>query len=191
MHTTTPPLPKELESTTTIRFQDCDPYGHLNNARYIDYFMNARVDHVAAAYNFHIFDRMSTDNEAWIVTHTQIRYVWPARFNEQVLIRTRLLDVSERVLLLEAQMVSADGTRLLALAWIEFMIVDAATGRPKRHSPELMAFFESVRVDGGYDPQGFNEHVAEVKRQLRRGVISDLAVQPEPLAASQPGNGSA
>jgi acyl-CoA thioester hydrolase len=32
-----PILSKELESTAVIRFQDCDPFGHLNNARYIDY----------------------------------------------------------------------------------------------------------------------------------------------------------
>ena len=28
------------------RFSDCDPFGHLNNARYIDYFINAREDHL-------------------------------------------------------------------------------------------------------------------------------------------------
>ena len=31
----------------TVRFQDCDPFGHLNNARYIDYFLNARQDQIA------------------------------------------------------------------------------------------------------------------------------------------------
>ncbi len=33
---------KEPETQIVIRFQDCDPFGHLNNARYIDYFVNAR-----------------------------------------------------------------------------------------------------------------------------------------------------
>lgn len=141
-----------------------------------------RVDQVAAAYDFHIFDRMHTDNESWIVTHTQIRYVWPARFNEQVRIRTRLIDVSERVMTLEMWMLSADGKRLLALAWIEFMIVDATTGRPKRHSQDLMDFFNGVRVDGPYDPQGFNARVGAVKRQVRRGVSHEVALQPEPVA---------
>jgi acyl-CoA thioester hydrolase len=30
----------------TVRFNDCDPLGHLNNSKYIDYFLNAREDHL-------------------------------------------------------------------------------------------------------------------------------------------------
>ena len=30
---------KTPESTRIVRFQDCDPYGHLNNAKYIDYLL--------------------------------------------------------------------------------------------------------------------------------------------------------
>ena len=41
--------PGILSSTAIIRFQDCDPYSHLNNGRYLDYFMNAREDQVWAA----------------------------------------------------------------------------------------------------------------------------------------------
>lgn len=178
MNTLTQTLPKELESTAVIRFNDCDPYGHLNNARYIDYFMNARVDQVAAAYNFHIFDRLHTHNESWIVARTQIQYVWPARFNELVEIHTRLLEVSNRGLVLEAWMASAKDKRLQALAWIEFVLVDATTGRPKRHSPDLMDFFNAVRVDDEYNPHGFDERVQTLKKQVRRTVISDLSLKP-------------
>lgn len=34
--------PKETETKAVIRFQDCDPLQHLNNAKYFDYFFNAR-----------------------------------------------------------------------------------------------------------------------------------------------------
>ncbi len=33
---------KLWESKVLIRFSDCDPFNHLNNARYIDYFINAQ-----------------------------------------------------------------------------------------------------------------------------------------------------
>ena len=42
--TTEQTLPKELESEVVARFQDCDPFGHLNNARYMDYFINIPAD---------------------------------------------------------------------------------------------------------------------------------------------------
>lgn len=43
--------PKELTSTAIIAFSDCDPFGHLNNARYIDYFLNAREQQIKEAYD--------------------------------------------------------------------------------------------------------------------------------------------
>ena len=49
-------LPKELESTVKIRFQDCDPYGHLNNGAYINLFINAREDQLESHYNFDIYE---------------------------------------------------------------------------------------------------------------------------------------
>ena len=30
------------ETIHRVHFQDCDMLGHLNNARYLDYFLNAR-----------------------------------------------------------------------------------------------------------------------------------------------------
>ena len=44
-----------LSSTAVIRFQDCDPYAHLNNGRYLDYFMNAREDQLLKMYGFNIY----------------------------------------------------------------------------------------------------------------------------------------
>ena len=48
---------KEPESRVIVRFQDCDPFGHLNNSRYLDYLINARKDHLVAAYGFDIYER--------------------------------------------------------------------------------------------------------------------------------------
>jgi len=64
-------LPKELESTAIARFQDCDPFSHLNNARYIDYFLNARENQLALSYNFNIFDHGKTLNANWVMTKTR------------------------------------------------------------------------------------------------------------------------
>jgi acyl-CoA thioesterase FadM len=35
-----------------VRFSDCDPIGHLNNVKYLDYMFNAREDHVETFYGF-------------------------------------------------------------------------------------------------------------------------------------------
>ena len=48
-------LPKVLESKTKIRFQDCDPFNHLNNASYINYLINAREDQLIKYYDIDIY----------------------------------------------------------------------------------------------------------------------------------------
>ncbi|MGB0837938.1 MAG: acyl-CoA thioesterase, partial [Flavobacteriaceae bacterium] len=45
-----------LHNVSRIRFQDCDPFNHLNNGKYIDYFVNAREDHLLEFYNLNLFD---------------------------------------------------------------------------------------------------------------------------------------
>ena len=48
-------LPNTLQSTVKIRFQDCDPFNHLNNAAYLNYFVNAREDQILEQYGIDIY----------------------------------------------------------------------------------------------------------------------------------------
>src|SRR5690349_7723141 len=116
-------LPKDLETTAIIRFQDCDPFQHLNNARYIDYFMNAREDQLKQFYNFDIFKETQRMGQGWVVSKNQLAYLFPASVQEQVLIRTNLIQMTESVLVVEGLMLDSTARRLKAVAWIEFTYV--------------------------------------------------------------------
>ena len=48
-------MQKAFESEALIRFPDCDPFNHLNNAHYLDYFINAREDHLMNGMGFNIY----------------------------------------------------------------------------------------------------------------------------------------
>ena len=50
-------MDKILSTKIKIRFQDCDPFNHLNNAKYIDYFLNVREDQILENYNIDAFKR--------------------------------------------------------------------------------------------------------------------------------------
>src|SRR5690606_31856397 len=119
-----PMLAKELESTTTIRFQDCDPFKHLNNARYIDYFMNARDDQLVEYYNFSIFEFTQLTDHGWVVSKSQIAYLSPAKMQEKVIIRTRLIEMNESLLVVEGVMLDGDARRVKAVCWIEFTFIN-------------------------------------------------------------------
>jgi YbgC/YbaW family acyl-CoA thioester hydrolase len=170
-------LPKELESTYTIRFQDCDPFGHLNNARYADYFLNARYDQLLADYDVDLFKPGQTEN--WVVSKSQIAYLLPAAMGETVRIRTRLIYVTDRTLLIEGVMLNAEGTRLKSALWMEFTHVSLTSGRPVNHGPEWMDLFHAVVIEGPAEV-GFDARVEALRMQYRKR--SD-ASQPEAVAA--------
>ncbi|MBA3874195.1 MAG: acyl-CoA thioesterase [Anaerolineae bacterium] len=161
-------LPKDLESTAIIRFQDCDPFQHLNNARYIDYFMNAREDHLKHFYHFDIFKETQRTQQGWVVTKNQLAYLSPASVQEEVLIRTRLIHMTPSVLVVEGLMLDAAAKRLKAVAWIEFTYVSLQTGRTTTHPDEFMSMFRPVVIEAAYSPDGFNQRIDALKAEFRR-----------------------
>jgi acyl-CoA thioester hydrolase len=160
-------LAKELESTALIRFKDCDPFQHLNNSAYIDYFMHAREDQLNQFYDFRLFEVFQETGHAWVVTKNQIAYLAPAVMQEHVLIRTRLIEITDNVIVVEGLMLDAAARRLKSIAWIEFTFISLLNGRPAKHPDEFIRQFQPVLVDGIYEPSGFNARVDTLKNQFR------------------------
>lgn len=164
-----PKLIQTPETTHRIYFQDCDMLGHLNNARYLDYFLNAREDHSTAHYNLNMGELAREQNAAWVITKHHISYLKPARQGAQVRILSQLIHFENSSLVLEMQMRSDDGLRLLALLWSEMAFVTTPAGTRTDHSNALMDLLDDLDVDGvSYDPDGFDERVKEVRQQLKQ-----------------------
>lgn len=154
----------ELESRTVVRFQDCDPFGHLNNVRYIDFFLNARQDQIAEAYGIQVI-RPGVP-ESWVVSRSHIAYLAPAMLMETVLIRTHLIHADESRLLVEGMMLDEQARGPKAVLWIEFTYVNITTGRPALHSEELMALFDAVA--NPHADTNFEERVESIKAEYRQ-----------------------
>jgi len=166
METSTVNAPaKELESTAIVRFQDCDPFGHLNNARYIDYFMNARTDQVEAAYEIVLMK--PGDEQSWVVTRNYLAYLLPAGMGETVRIRTRMIRSNETSVMIEGVMEDIEGKRPKAVAWIDFTYVSVTTGRPARHGQDYMTLFEAVTVPGIAE-MGFEQRIEAIRTEYRQ-----------------------
>lgn len=152
-----------------IRYSDCDPLGHLNNARYIDYFLNAREDQIRDHYGLDI-PRLHHDfGFVWLVTHTEIAYLTPALPAEEVLIRTRLIEIGARTLLLEGLMLDLSDRQLKAIVWIEFTFTDASNGRSRKHPEELLPLYETVLHSPGCSTtRPFKERISAIRTELRK-----------------------
>ena len=157
------------ETTYRVHFQDCDMLGHLNNARYLDYFLNAREDHTTEHYALNMGELAREQHAAWVITKHHISYLKPARQGAKVRILSQLIHFDNSSLVLEMQMRSDDGARLLALLWSEMTYVAMPAGTRTDHSDAMMDLLDQVDVDSiEYDPDGFDERVKEVRQQLKK-----------------------
>ena len=164
-----PTLIRTPETSHRIHFQDCDMLGHLNNARYLDYFLNAREDHVAEHYALNMGALAQEQRAAWVITKHHISYLKPARQGAQVRILSQLIHFDNSNLVLEMQMRNADGSRLLALIWSEMAFVQLPAGTRLDHSDDLMDLLEQVDIDDiDYNPDGFDDRLKDVRRELKQ-----------------------
>ncbi len=155
-------LPKLLKSQSTVRFQDCDPYGHLYNSKYIDYFMNAREDQLLENYNLDIYALQSTEGIGWVVAQNQIAYLQPALLMEKVWITTKIIDHSTKMITVEFQMWNTDESILKALMWSRFVHYDLKTKRSAPHAQKFQEMFTLVRHP--VDENSFDERVKSVRQ---------------------------
>jgi len=156
----------QLKTFYTVRFSDCDPNGHLNNARYIDYMLNAREDHLKQFYNVTL-PEYHKQGMGWVIRRNDIQYVRPAFYSEIVCIESRLIDLSETHLLVEMLMFDEKQTQLKAILWTSFTSIDVQTGRKKEHQPAFMDFANSLLVPDVHIHGGIGERVKTIMNLVK------------------------
>jgi acyl-CoA thioester hydrolase len=137
-------MKKILESKTKVRFQDCDPFNHLNNSRYIDYFINAREDQLIENYNLDIYNIAFKDGVSWVVGSNQISYLKPVFTMEIIVIETQLIKYSPQSIQVELRMYNENKTELRSVMWSKFVHIDMKTQSVTKHSEEHINLFESA-----------------------------------------------
>jgi len=139
-------MEKFPQSVYTVRFNDCDPFGHLNNSKYIDYFLNAREDHLKEHYGIDL-KVWAQQGQAFVVSAHEIRYLRPATYNESVTIRSALIGAGESRLQVEMVMFGPD-SQLKAILWTVFTRIHPVTGKRMVHPPEFQPWIEGALIDG-------------------------------------------
>lgn len=142
-------LIKEPESQVLVRFQDCDPYGHLNNSKYLDYMLNVREDHLINTYDFNVFKMAKEEGRAWVVGHHEMTYVRPVFVMEKVIVQSRLIDYTEKYVQAEMVMYDLHKTHVKAVLWTKFFHFDIKTQRGKEHSEDHLKLFKNLLVPIG------------------------------------------
>jgi len=133
-----------ISSTTKVRFQDCDPFNHLNNGEYIDYMMNAREDQIQDHYGLNLFELANKDGIGWVVATNQISYIQSATIMEELLLDSQLVGFSSKHLDVEIRMWDKNQTQLKAFMWTKFVHVNIRNQQVGKHPQHLMDLFQAV-----------------------------------------------
>ncbi|AXT20530.1 acyl-CoA thioesterase [Flavobacteriaceae bacterium AU392] len=137
-------MKKVVNSKTKIRFQHCDPFNHLNNGNYIDYFMNHREDQLLEHYNIDIYKIAKKTGLSWVSNSNQIAYLKPAFLMETVLIESQLIHFNDSELKVEMRMFNEAKTQLKAVIWCGFVHFDLLKQSRAKHSDELSKLFKTI-----------------------------------------------
>lgn len=136
--------PKLVSSKTKIRFQDCDPFNHLNNGSYFSYFMNHREDQLIEHYGIDVYALAQTEGKSWVSTSNQIAYLRPALLMETVHIESQLINYTPSELLVEMRMYNEDKSQLKAVIWSGFTYFNLLQQSRELHSESFMGLFKDV-----------------------------------------------
>ena len=137
-------LPKILESSKKIRFQDCDPFNHLNNGKYVDYYINSREDQLLENYDIDLFKIIQEQSIGWVVSNNQVAFLKPVHTMENIVFESQLISFTLRDIQVEMRMWNSEKTILKSIAWFRFVPFHLKKNQVSKHSQKYMELFEKV-----------------------------------------------
>lgn len=134
----------ELFSKTKIRFMDCDPMGHLNNSKYIDYMLNARDDHMAEHYEYTHEEYAHKTGCVWIIIQNEIAYLKEVRYNQEVIISSKLIEMNDRTCKIELLMKDSNAEKIHAVLWVTLIHFNLKTRKSEVVGEDVFATNEKL-----------------------------------------------
>lgn len=155
-------MEKEFSSTVKIRFADCDPIGHLNNVKYLEYMLNAREDHVEQNYGFTYEQYTRETGCTWVTIQNEIAYLKEVRYNSTVDISSKTIAVNNMTSVVELLMKDENGM-VHAVFWLTVIYFNMKTRRAEMMSDESLEKFSKFLVE--IDQKTFKERVGYLRLQ--------------------------
>ncbi len=133
-----------MENVTDIKIRGyhLDFYGHVNNARYLEFLEEGRWSLFESRFNLKEWQARGL---AFFVVNINISYRKPASLGDVLEVRTGVGDMGKKSGIIKQKIFQKGTQTLVTEADITFVIVDAATGRALPLKGELKAEFEALK----------------------------------------------
>lgn len=156
-------MEKEISTVVKVRFSDCDPIGHLNNVKYLEYMLNAREDHVESGYGFTYEEYTRRTGCTWITVQNEIAYLKEVRYNAKVLISSKTIEIGDRLSKVEILMKSEDGKTIHSILWLTVIYFNMKTRASVSQPDETKDLFRKFLTT--LEEKDFQSRVSFLRKQ--------------------------
>ncbi|MCA9912033.1 MAG: acyl-CoA thioesterase [Anaerolineae bacterium] len=128
-----------FQRTFRVRHYECDGYGHLNNVNYVRYMQETALDASAAVgWNQARYVQIGC---SWLIRETEIEYLHPVRYNDDVTLTTWVANFRRVQSLRRYTFHDANTRQIIAKASTNWVFLENDTLRPARIPGEMMTAF--------------------------------------------------
>ena len=103
-----------------VRFRDCDPMGHTNNAVYLTYLEQTRFAHWRALWGFGT-PQLPPGRPGVILARVECDYKRPTKYGDVLEIRLTVAEIGRSSFRYEYEMVDKEGRTVLTAATVQVM----------------------------------------------------------------------
>jgi len=126
--------PDVFEKHIIVKEEDIDFNGHVNNLKYLEWMINAAVEHSESlGFNAKTYKKIGS---TWFVKSHHIEYKQPAFLNDELVLKTWIDNVAKITSTRKYEIYKND--RLLAYGETIWVFVDINTHRPKKIPKEVI-----------------------------------------------------
>ena len=124
-----------------VRGYHADFYGHVNNARYLEFFEEDRWAHLESKIDL---KKWATQGIIFLVVNINVNYRRAVPVGATLLVTTGLEEIGKRSVILQQKIFFKDSNELAADALITFVMTDK-TGRAVSMDGEMLQEIEKLR----------------------------------------------
>jgi thioesterase III len=123
----------------------CDLYGHVNNARYLEFLEAARWETLDCCLDIGEFHRRGW---TFVVVRVEIDYRRPATLGDLLAVATWREEIGRSSARVRQEVRAREDGKLVAEALVSFVVVDQERGRPLRLRGDLKEQLERLPEEG-------------------------------------------
>jgi acyl-CoA thioester hydrolase len=132
------------ETRLRVRYAETDQAGVVYHSNYLIWFEVGRVE-LCRDYGFNYRD-METEADSFLpVTEARVKYRVPARYDDEVIVRTRVVELRSRAVKFAYEVLRASDGMLLAEGETRHIVMNSQ-GRARAFPPEYAEMMKNGRV---------------------------------------------